>query len=411
MRADAPARGGPRSWFDPFSLPTDRYAAYADFRTAAPATWGAPPFPGAGDAVYLFSHAAIREGLSHPLILQSPSGDYDALRESLVVEPALQVAARSLLLSDPPHHEHLRRPLAASFAPASIQALKPMLSEVRRNCTDRLIAANGHIDLVKDVAAPLAMGGLACLLGIDVGEPATFKQATGSFAAAIDLRRSDRPGASADAVATLTGIVERSLRGARDDGTVTALAANLVAEGVWSTDDAVANLVFLLFAGQETVVDAIGNAVVAADDQHVDVAAVLRNGVTPLAVADELLRVVPSLHFSSPRIAAADCRLAGLEVPGGTPVVAVLASGNRDPAMFADPDRITFDRPRAADQSFGSGIHVCLGRHLARQELAAAIELLYAELPHWRIDRGSLVRRVSIMFNGLSSLVLRTLDS
>lgn len=65
-------------------------------------------------------------------------------------------------------------------------------------------------------------------------------------------------------------------------------------------------------------------------------------------------------------------------IPVDTEVVALLAAGNRDPERFEDPER--FDVGRYLDGrdaqphlSFGGGVHLCLGAHLARLEAQSTI--------------------------------------
>jgi cytochrome P450 len=75
----------------------------------------------------------------------------------------------------------------------------------------------------------------------------------------------------------------------------------------------------------------------------------------------------------------ADVEVAGTTVPKGASLVLVLASGNRDPKRFRDPDRFEPDRPDNEHLGFGSGIHLCFGGPLARIEAQTALGAL---LPH-----------------------------
>src|SRR5207244_7476790 len=81
------------------------------------------------------------------------------------------------------------------------------------------------------------------------------------------------------------------------------------------------------------------------------------------------------------RIATTDVELAGEIVPRGSPVVALIAAANRDPDVFADPDRLDVGRPDNRHLSFGGGIHLCLGAPLARVEGQEAIGRLLQRFP------------------------------
>jgi cytochrome P450 len=67
-----------------------------------------------------------------------------------------------------------------------------------------------------------------------------------------------------------------------------------------------------------------------------------------------------------------------------------LAAANRDPAVFADPDRFDVRRPNARRHvAFAHGPHACIGMHLARLETRTAVGMLLRRLPALRLDPNS----------------------
>ncbi|TDB71422.1 cytochrome P450, partial [Actinomadura sp. KC216] len=70
----------------------------------------------------------------------------------------------------------------------------------------------------------------------------------------------------------------------------------------------------------------------------------------------------------NPRTVLQPCTLTDIELLPGQFVIALLAAANRDPAQFSNPDQFDINRTQAPPLSFGSGIHHCLGAHLARLE-------------------------------------------
>ncbi|TIW46130.1 MAG: cytochrome P450 [Mesorhizobium sp.] len=182
--------------------------------------------------------------------------------------------------------------------------------------------------------------------------------------------------------------------------------AREVAEGRWSREDMVANVVFMLFAGQETVVDAFGNAVVALHRFPEQRALLERRLVDWSSAAAELLRFGASVQYAIARIAAEDIDLGNVGIANGEAVVAVLGSGNRDDAVFADGDRLDLTRSPALSLTFGTGLHVCLGQHVARIEIAAMLEALFTRAPGWRLDAAGARRRPSLSFHGMSTAPL-----
>ena len=65
----------------------------------------------------------------------------------------------------------------------------------------------------------------------------------------------------------------------------------------------------------------------------------------------------------------------------GDKVAALLGSANRDPEVFAEPDRMDVLRDPNPHIGFGAGIHFCLGAPLARLELQASLPAAARALP------------------------------
>ncbi|MYM63916.1 cytochrome P450 [Pseudomaricurvus sp. HS19] len=92
------------------------------------------------------------------------------------------------------------------------------------------------------------------------------------------------------------------------------------------------------------------------------------------AFCEETLRFyapVPAL----PRVVTEDTELGGKKIPKDALVFLCWASGNRDPERFENPDEFSIDRKASSQHlSFGTGVHVCLGAMLARNEVKAALK-------------------------------------
>ena len=109
--------------------------------------------------------------------------------------------------------------------------------------------------------------------------------------------------------------------------------------------------------------------------------------LAPRAV-DETMRYLGAVQ-GTVRVASEAIQYRDVVFPQGTLVFLSLAGGNRDPEPFPDPE--TFDITRESTVphlTFGSGIHYCLGAHLARGELQEALALDRDPLPGSRA-RGS----------------------
>jgi cytochrome P450 len=120
---------------------------------------------------------------------------------------------------------------------------------------------------------------------------------------------------------------------------------------------------------------------------------------------EELIRFDSPLQLFE-RTAIVDTRIGEVTVPAGQKIAALLGSANRDPAVFADPDRLDVGRVDNPHLGFGAGIHFCLGAPLARVELQTSLRTLLRRFPGLRPATADLagLRRTEFVIRGVSSL-------
>jgi len=154
----------------------------------------------------------------------------------------------------------------------------------------------------------------------------------------------------------------------------------------------VVRLAAILFAaGQETTARLITAAMrilaeqpALAEELHSD------PGTIPNFV-EECLRLESPIKGSF-RLALCDTKLADVDIPAGSIVMAVIGAANRDPRVFEDPDRFDAKRSNARRNiAFGHGEHFCPGASLARAEARISFERLLARLDDFQlVDPGAL---------------------
>ena len=86
------------------------------------------------------------------------------------------------------------------------------------------------------------------------------------------------------------------------------------------------------------------------------------------------------------RKAIRDTTLEGVEIPKGAVVHVCIGAANRDPSRWEDPDRFDVFRPIQRSAAFAAGHHSCLGQHVARQEIEAALNAIFDRFPNIRWD-------------------------
>ena len=141
----------------------------------------------------------------------------------------------------------------------------------------------------------------------------------------------------------------------------------------------------LLPAGVETTYRSTGNLLfgLLSNPEQLDAVRSDRS-LIPQAIEEAVRWEAPLLTIT--RVATRDTELAGHPIPAGSTVMLVLGAANRDEDRYPDPDRFDIFRAPKPNISWGHGVHVCLGMHLARLEMRVALELLLDRLPDLRLD-------------------------
>jgi cytochrome P450 len=123
------------------------------------------------------------------------------------------------------------------------------------------------------------------------------------------------------------------------------------------------------------------------------------------SAVEELLRYDPPVQWTS-RVAGEDFEFAGKQLKRGEILLGAVGAANRDPAVFANPDRLDIRRADNKHLSFGTGIHFCLGAALARMEAQIVIATMLARTPNLKLAKQRLRWRKGITFRGLHELWL-----
>jgi|SRR5580693_1873967 cytochrome P450 len=312
---------------------------------------------------------------------------------------------RTLLTSDPPEHTQLRRKVSRAFTPRRIAAWEPRIRDIAEQLVNDIAAKASHepIDLVNDLAVALPTIVIAEMMGIPTDRQDDFKRWSDNLIDGL-LTGGSRTKmlTSAAAISWFFARTVRLRRRDPGDDLVSLLIAGECDADALSVVELIKFCVLLLVAGNETTTNLIANAMLALLD---------RPDLWQQIVADSALAeaaVEETLRFDGPgqgllRITAADITIGGATIPAGARVLPLIASANRDPRHWDDPDEFRLDRKTNDHIAFGSGIHFCIGNALARIEGSAAIEMLARRLPHL-VRAGVPTRIASPVLRGLRSL-------
>ena len=323
------------------------------------------------------------------------------------LKPFYAVEAHSMLELEPPRHTRLRGLVLRAFTSRRIAALQPEIEVLTHQLIDAFPA--GPFDLLAQFGQKLPVIIIARLLGVPESMSDDLLKwsnaMVGMYMAgpadpSARRAREDRAIAATEAfVAFMRGYVDARRQDPRDDLITSLIAAEEAGEKL-TTDELITTCILLLNAGHEATVHTIGNGVKALLETD--------STVTPDTAdtcIEEILRFDPALHMFT-RWAYEDIDVMGHTFHRGDQVALLLASANRDPGLWENPDQFQPGRPSKPHVSFGAGLHFCVGAPLARLELQAALPILFQRLPKLRLTEAPVYGDV-YHFHGLTKLMVR----
>jgi hypothetical protein len=331
-----------------------------------------------------------------------------AQRRGGLDSPLVRSVRDWMLMLDGAAHRRIRGVISTVFTRDAVERLRPRIFAETGRLLDEV--GEGQTDLIDTVALPLPVTVTCELLGLPLGNRDECRRWTEQISRVID------PSITVDDVCEMnraetefrefvSGELDERRYAPRED--ILSLLVHADVDGVRLTDhEIIANVLFLFVAGHETTVNLIGNGLLALL-RHPDQLRLLRADPDLIAGAvDEITRYDPPVQIVS-RLLDEPVVLDDAELPAGAKVMLLLGAASRDPARYADPERLDVTRTAIKTLAFSGGPHYCLGAALGKLETAIMIgELLRrygkieltGEEPRWRSN---------VSFRGLARLPLR----
>jgi cytochrome P450 len=305
--------------------------------------------------------------------------------------PLYQHHTTSLVFNDAPLHSRVRRLIAGALTPRAIGGLEPSLVALVDTLLDR-IAEKGRFDIIDDFAAAIPVEVIGNLLDVPRDERGPLRGWSLAILGALE------PAPSADQLAAGNRAVEafidylkrlvaerRRHPGNAETDVLTRLIAGETTGERLSEAELLHNCIFILNAGHETTTNLIGNGLHLLATWPAERARLLAEPALIATAIEEFLRFESSNQLGN-RITTEDVTIGGVALPQGTPVTLCIGAANRDPALFADPDRLDIGRTPNRHLAFGFGVHHCAGAVLARLEGRVAIARFLKRFPEFRPD-------------------------
>ncbi len=323
-------------------------------------------------------------------ISRSPSGMFGEKEVHLEPTEAAQGRDLSMLVSDPPEHDRMRRQFMRHFGPPHTPDLIPsmgaMVEDLANSLLDKVKARGGtRMDVVEDFSYPIPVSVIFRVMGAPIEDEPKFHGWVTDFLQGADL------GPEADTEAGRAAAAKAVASAGELDAYVRDLVARLAREpgpgllsavlhddgpdGPVSIAEAESNTQLLLVAGHDSTVNTLSNCIMTLLRNQGAWDLVRDNPDLIPRTVEEVQRLQGAVQFFPSRWATADIEIGGTRIPAGSAVFLVWAAANRDPRQFENPDR--FDPMRTDNEhlGFGSGIHTCFGGPLARLEINIALEV------------------------------------
>jgi len=354
--------------------------------------------------------------------------------ERQIAEPVYHSFSQTVFYADPPYHTHLRGLMNHAFTPRRVEQLRPYIQKIVDELLDAA-QAQPEVDVIHDLAYPLPVMVIAELLGLPAGDRAQFKKWSDDLFAILGTVRhksSELLEQAAQSLGEMTGYIKdlsRKRRASPQDDLLTALLAVTEGEGescphpqgsisllparktirekktrsALNEEELVANINILLSTGHETTTHLIGNGLLALL-QHREQLEKLRSRPSFLAPAiEEMLRYDNPVQITY-RSALENAVIKGISIRKGDLVNTIIASANRDPRRFSNPDSFEITRSEGRHLGFGIGIHFCIGAPLVRLEAEIVFETILRRFPNLSLTTETLEWQEHPIFRGLKSL-------
>ncbi len=403
-----------RNWWT--TSPAYRHAAFDRLRRerpfayfAAPDIPGLPPGPGYR-AVTRYAH--LEAISSQPALFCSGKGAV-----SMQDIPAdLNEFYGSLISMDDPRHAKIRRIVSKTFTPRMLErtldSVRAVVDDVLAQARAKAAAGDGGIDVVADIAAPIPLRVICDMMGVpEEDRPGVLANSTVILSGGDpELIEGDDPltaflVAGMEMAALMERLAGERMTDPREDLT-TALVRSEV-DGERLTHQEIASFfILLLVAGNETTRNALSQGLLALAEHPGERARWAADPSLDRSGVEEVVRWVSPVTWMR-RTATQDGEIDGHRFSAGDKFLLFYGAANRDPAVFADPQRFDVGRDPNPHVGFGSrGPHFCLGAHLARRELQVTFRAIFDQLPDLEVT-GPPHRLASSFVNGLKRLPAR----
>jgi cytochrome P450 len=374
---------GPEMPHDGYDLHSETYvqnahAVWKDIRSsgcpvAHSDLWGGSWLPTTYEDIHSVAQDPARFTSRAPEI----AGQIPAMGAGLYLPP---------LTTDPPDHKIHRDLLEPYFTPARIVAIEPYARSKARELAEKL-AENGGGDIGEDYSKPFVLSLLTRFLDVPDDRQDKFMDWAIRVLKYGPFDQELRKAAFDEAFSDLAQLLEERAENPGEDLVSHIARATIDGQPV-SRKHKIGSLLLTILAGADTTWNALNASLNHLAEYPADRAKLTGEpGLLRTTAVEELLRVYAPLTIA--RVTTEDTCLRGRHIGAEERVILAYPAANRDPAVFENPDEVQLERKRNRHLTFGTGVHRCLGSHLARMEMRVAIEEWLKAIPNYERISGT----------------------
>jgi cytochrome P450 len=293
-------------------------------------------------------------------------------------------ASSSISGMDPPEQTRLRKLVASAFTARRVEALRPRAARIVDDLIDALLGQPQPADLVAAFSLPLPVQVICEMLGVPTADMDQFHGWSDTVLGNWERSSDEILTAAAQMFGYFGKLIEMKRAQPADD-LMTALIAARDQEDRLSEEELMVLGCTVLIGGHETTANEINMSLLTLLDHPAELAKLRADPELIPGAVEELLRYVRLGGLAPARVTREEVQIGDVTIPAGEKVLPLYGTANRDPSVFADPDRFDVTRAPANHLAFGLGVHYCLGAQLARMELQEAFRGLLVRVPGLRL--------------------------
>ena len=318
---------------------------------------------------------------------------------------------RSLVHMDNPDHQSYRSLTQKWFAPPNLESLKKDIRNIAKEYVNKMVDYGSECDFAKDIAIFYPLRVIMSILGVPKeDEPRMLRLTQELFGGRDeDMIRDESETSSESNTITdffeyFNALTEDRRKNPTNDVSSVIANAQINNEQLGHLE-AMSYYVIIATAGHDTTSSSTAGGILALIENPDQLSKLKNNPNLMTSAVEETIRwVTPVKNFF--RTATQNYDLKDREIKKDDSILLCYPSGNRDEEIFDDPFKFKVDRSPNRHLAFGHGVHLCLGKYLAKIEMEIFYEELFKKIDNIQLNGEPEWVKASFV-SGLKSLPIK----